>query len=50
MHVASTGEITNFHVLPDIQYDTLNDTYLLVGLVGVDITQTNIHDLNKIYI
>lgn len=34
MHVNSTGQIENFRFLSDLKYDALNDTYLLVGLVG----------------
>jgi hypothetical protein len=34
MHVSSTGKVENFRFLSEIQYDVLNDTYLLVGLVG----------------
>ena len=47
MHVSSTGKIENFRVLPQVHYDVLTDTYLLVGLVG-DEKAKGIRDLNKI--
>jgi len=47
MHVSSTGKIENFRVLPQVHYDVLTDTYLLVGLVGDERTK-GIRDLNKI--
>ena len=47
MHVSSTGKIENFRVLPQVHYDVLTDTYLLVGLVGHERTKGN-RDLNKI--
>ena len=47
MHVSSTGRIENFRVLPQVHYDVLTDTYLLVGLVGDERTK-GIRDLNKI--
>jgi hypothetical protein len=46
MHVASTGQIENFRVLPDLKYDPMDDTFLLVGLVGAP--TANQRDLNKI--
>jgi len=47
MHVASTGEIKNFRVLREIQYDPMSDKYLLVGLVGEE-SGHNIKDLNSL--
>lgn len=34
MHVSSTGKVENFRFLPEMQYDALSESYLLVGLVG----------------
>lgn len=48
MHLKSTGQIKNFRILPDFQYDPLSASYLLVGLVGEDSGEQNIRDLNKI--
>ena len=50
MHVSSTGEIENFHVLKELKFDPLSGKYLLVGLVG-DADTTDPQDLNhfKIY-
>lgn len=47
MHVSSTGKIENFRVLPQMHYDVLTDSYLLVGLVGETRTK-GVRDLNKI--
>lgn len=47
MHVASTGEIENFHVVKEIKYDPLSKKYLLVGLIGND--QTTLKNLNFIH-
>jgi len=33
-HVQSTGDIENFHVMPELKYDPQSKTYLLIGLVG----------------
>ncbi len=48
MHVNSTGEIKNFHVLKDMPYDTLTESYILVGLVGEEGATDDIRDLNRI--
>ena len=34
MHMPSTGRVENFRFLPELQYDPLDESYLLVGLVG----------------
>ncbi len=47
MHVSFTGEIENFRMLPEIGYDPLSERYLLVGLVGPEVSK-NYHDLNFI--
>lgn len=47
MHVSSTGEIENFHILPEAKYDELSDSYLLVGLVG-ESNSSNARYLNRI--
>lgn len=47
MHVSSTGKIEHFRILPQVHYDVLTDTYLLVGLVG-DERAKGIRDLNRI--
>lgn len=47
MHVASTGEIRNFRMLHEIQYDPMSEKYLLVGLVGEE-SNHNMKDLNSI--
>ncbi len=48
MHVTSTGEIKNFHVLKDMPYDPLSESYILIGLVGEESADVNIRDLNRI--
>ncbi|MCL2832420.1 MAG: alanine-tRNA synthetase second additional domain-containing protein [Treponema sp.] len=45
IHVHNTNEIENFHLLKDFTYDRLNNTWSLVGLVGLD--HQDIDDLNK---
>ena len=47
MHMSSTGKIENFRLLPEIRYDELSDSYLLVGLVG-ESNDSNARDLNRI--
>ncbi len=47
MHVSSTGEIQNFHILPEAKFDELSDSYLLVGLVG-ESNSSNARYLNRI--
>ncbi|MGI6687099.1 MAG: alanine-tRNA synthetase second additional domain-containing protein [Christensenellales bacterium] len=47
MHVSSTGKVENFRFLPDLQYDTTDESYLLVGLVG-DEQKAQGNDLNWI--
>lgn len=46
LHVKNTGEVENFALLPEFQYDPIQRCYLLVGLVGE--RNRNVHDLNKI--
>ncbi len=47
MHVSSTGKVDNFRFLPDLQYDTTDESYLLVGLVGEE-EKIKGNDLNRI--
>ncbi len=47
LHVKSTGEIENFSLLPEFQYDPIQRRYLLVGLIG-ERQRDNIRDLNRI--
>ncbi len=47
LHVKSTGEIENFSLLPQFQYDPIQHQYLLVGLIG-ERQRDNIRDLNRI--
>lgn len=50
MHMSSTGKIERFILLNELQYDTLDDSYLLVGLVDDGSLRYSIHDLNRIQI
>ena len=34
IHVAHTGQVENFHLLPQLIYDPFKHRYLLVGCVG----------------
>lgn len=36
IHVGNTSEVENFKLLKEFKYDSLSDSYLLVGLVGYD--------------
>jgi hypothetical protein len=47
IHVRSTGEIENFHLLKEIYPDPLRGAYLLVGLVGEG-ESPNLDGLNKL--
>ncbi|WP_455537892.1 alanine-tRNA synthetase second additional domain-containing protein [Terrisporobacter sp.] len=47
IHVASTGKIENFRLLPQFYYDSMKKVYMLVGLVGKTIDESY-KDLNKI--
>ncbi len=49
MHVNSTGKVENFRFLNELQYDALNESYLLVGLVG-DPSKGLSKDLNQIIV
>lgn len=49
MHVSSTGKVENFRFLPELQYDALDESYLLVGLVGQADSEKN-SDLNHIHV
>ncbi len=49
MHVNSTGKVENFRFLSDIQYDALNESFMLVGLVG-DAMKGKDRDLNQIIV
>lgn len=46
LHVKSTGEIENFSLLPQFQYDPIQHQYLLVGLIRGARQRDNIRDLN----
>lgn len=48
MHMARTGEIENFRVLPDIKYDPLSEKFMLVGLIGPS-NGYDARDLNAIH-
>ena len=47
IHVRETGEIQNFRLLNKIFYDSVNDMYLIIGLVG-ERWDEEINDLNRI--
>ncbi len=47
MHVASTGQIENFHFLEGMLFDELSGNHLLVGLLGTEGID-NVRDLNRI--
>jgi len=47
-HVKSTGEIKNFRLLEDLQYDPLSKEYLLVGIVGNN-EKAGFDDIMEIY-
>ena len=47
IHVRSTKEIENFRLLKEIFYDSIQDMYLLIGLVGEQMGR-EINDLNRI--
>lgn len=49
MHVNSTGKVEQFRFLKELQYDALNESYLLVGLVGSSPSALN-KDLNQIFV
>lgn len=49
MHVSSTGKVEHFRFLADMQYDTTDESYLLVGLVGEE-EQAQGNDLNRIIV
>ena len=49
MHVNSTGKVEGFRFLNELQYDALNESYLLVGLVG-NSSNTADRDLNQIIV
>ena len=49
MHVNSTGKVEHFRFLNDLQYDTLDESYLLVGLVGNQAAGLD-RDLNQIFV
>jgi len=49
MHVRNTGEITGFHLMPDVYYDPVAECYMLVGRVGdVDSKETDYSNINTI--
>ncbi len=47
IHVRSTKEIENFRLLKEIFYDSIQEMYLLIGLVGEQLDR-EINDLNRI--
>ncbi len=47
IHVRSTKEIENFRLLHEIFYDSIQEMYLLIGLVGEQMDR-EINDLNRI--
>lgn len=47
IHVRSTGEIENFRMLKEVFYDSIEDMYLIIGLVG-EALDREINDLNRI--
>ena len=47
MHVRYTGEIENFRMVPEVEYDSLSEQYLMVGLVG-DASPLDYHHLNHV--
>ena len=47
IHVRSTGEIENFRLLHKIFYDSIQEMYLIIGLVGEQMGR-DINDLNRI--
>lgn len=47
VHVKSTADILDFHLLKEFIYNPINKTYLLVGLVDKD-RINNLKDLNRI--
>lgn len=47
IHVRSTGEIENFRLLKEIFYDSREDMYLIIGLVG-ERWDYETRDLNRI--
>lgn len=49
MHVSSTGEIQNFHLLHELKVDPITQEYFLVGVVGAK-GELKISDLNKIHL
>ncbi len=49
MHVSSTGKVENFRFLSDLQYDNVDESYLLVGLVGEEAPNLG-QDLNRIFV
>ncbi len=49
MHVNSTGKVEHFRFLNDLQYDALNESFMLVGLVGESFKGKD-RDLNQIIV
>ena len=47
MHVRYTGEIENFRMVPEVEYDSLSEQYLMVGLIG-DASPLDYHHLNHV--
>lgn len=47
MHVSSTGKVEDFRFLPSLQYDAMDESYLLVGLVGGPVSGLD-RDLNQL--
>lgn len=49
MHISSTGEIENFHLLHELKVDPITKEYYLVGVVGTK-AELRISDLNRIHL
>jgi len=47
-HVSNTSQIQNFHLLPHVIYDRINNRYLVVGCVGEN-SEERLHTLSKMH-
>jgi len=47
IHLTNTGEIENFHLFKEIQYDPIKEKYILVGTVG-EFEKEKVEEMNKI--
>ncbi|MCL2571065.1 MAG: alanine-tRNA synthetase second additional domain-containing protein [Defluviitaleaceae bacterium] len=48
IHVRSTGEVENFHLMKEIYHDPMSGEYLLVGTVGGQSDELRVNDLNNL--